>query len=103
MEHVVQIGVNVDDEAIKKAVISNVTKIVEKAIFPNGVSQYSYYSSSLSKEFQTLVSNCVDHFLAEVKEDIVTVAAGQIAARLCKSSKFREAVISAVDTIEDEE
>lgn len=97
MEHILQFGINIDDEAIKRAVLEHASKSIERAIFPNGVSNYSRYNLSLSNEFKAVVTDCVDEFLEGIKGDIIQATAEQIADKLCRSTKFKDSVIKATE------
>lgn len=92
MEHVVQFGINIDDEAIKKAVVANVEKEVIAGIRKQiekepGFGEYNYrYGSRFAQEI-------VETVLEEHLEEIVDYVSAKIADRLCKRKSFTDAVL----------
>ena len=94
MEHIIQFGINIDDEAIKNAVVANAEKKiiedltleVKKAIY-----RTSYYNSNiLTNDTTQYMDKKIDDILASCKEDIVERAANKLADRLSKTKKARE-------------
>lgn len=93
MEHVVQIGVNVDDDAIQQAVINQASKQVadkiEKTIFKQNI--YGQ-NAGFSKKAEELLKEAVDRH----KDEIISRAAVLIAETLKRSKKYK-AILAAMD------
>ena len=93
MEHVVQIGVNVDDDAIQQAVINQASKQIadkiEKTIF-----RQNYYgqNAGFSEDAEELLKEAVDRH----KDEIISRAAVLIAETLKRSKKYK-AILAALD------
>lgn len=94
MEHVVQIGIHIDDEAIKRAVASDARKqIIEK----------------LSKDVRSELGitgrpRCVSEFTEEIaericdecREEIVDKVARELAEKAPRTKWYREAMLEAL-------
>lgn len=95
MEHVVQFGINIDDEAIKKAVSANVEKEViagirKKVEKDMGFGDYNFrYGSRFAQE---VVETVLDEHLEEIVDSVST----RVAERLCKRKSFADAVLGSV-------
>ena len=93
MEHVVQFGINVDDDAIQQAVINQASKQVaekiEKTIF-----RQNYYgqNAGLSERAEDLLIQAVDRH----KDEIISRAAVLIVESLKRSKKYK-AILAAMD------
>lgn len=85
MEHVVQIGVCVDDERIEKAVVESATKAITKEMREH---IFSYYGSSLTGTAEDIVENCIK----EWKPEIIEKAAELVADSIKRSKAYREKV-----------
>ena len=99
MEHIVQFGINIDDESIKRAVLESGVKTIEAQIKQDIINKlftpYRYgnanpASDPLSKWAQNLVADT----LAENRDAIINQAAAILAEKMAKSTKVREAVIA---------
>ena len=97
MEHVVQFGVNIDDEKIQQAVIGAATKQVEEKL-SHELFNYYYRSSQiqgLSEYTQELVKKKLDDW----KDEIIAGAIKVVAESIKNTKKYKEAVKSLEDII----
>lgn len=85
MEHIVQIGVSVDDDRIEKAVVESATKAITKEMREH---IFSYYGSSLTGTAEDIVENCIK----EWKPEIIEKAAELVAESMKRSKAYREKV-----------
>lgn len=85
MEHIVQIGVSVDDDRIEKAVVESATKAITKEMRER---IFSYYGSSLTGTAEEIVENCIK----EWKPEIIEKAAELVAESMKRSKAYREKV-----------
>lgn len=85
MEHIVQIGVSVDDDRIEKAVVESATKAITKEMREH---IFSYYGSSLTGTAEEIVENCIK----EWKPEIIEKAAELVAESMKRSKAYREKV-----------
>lgn len=99
MEHVVQIGIGIDDEAIKETIVKNIEKTIcsdvkddiRKTLFSN----YGYYTNGPSQFLKTQI----DEFLEKNRDDILEMAADKLADKLSRTKKAREMVSEVVDKL----
>lgn len=95
MEHIVQFGINIDDDAVKRAICANVEKVVIADIRKQieeqlGFRDYSYRYGS------RFVDGIVDVVLEEHLGEISDAVAAKIADRLCKRKSFTDAVVGKI-------
>lgn len=81
MEHIVQFGVTIDDEAIKERIIENVSGKVWNQVYSD------YFSWSRKSE---IVSVAVDKFIKEHKDEVIEDAVKRVAESIAKSAACRE-------------
>lgn len=100
MEHIVQFAINIDDEAIKKAVLENGIKTIEAQIkrdIVNKVFEARYYGDNANPQVDRLknwAQDIVRDMFAENKDAIINQAAVVLAEKMGKSTKVREAIIA---------
>lgn len=85
MEHIIQIGVAVDDDRIEKAVIESATKAITKEMCEH---IFSYYGSSLTDTAEEIVRGCIN----EWKPEIIEKAAELVAESIKRSKAYKEKV-----------
>ena len=89
MEHVIQLGINIDDEAIKKAVVADASRKISEElrqqIFSVG---YGGSVRGLSDYSEILVKDVME----ANKEEIIKRTAELLADSLRRSKKFRDAM-----------
>lgn len=102
MEHILQFGISIDDEAIKKRVeesaldkiTDEIVKDVRNAMFHG----YNGYNKGLTQFAREIIFDAV----AECKDEIIKEATATLTESLRKSKKCREALAKAVEDIENE-
>ena len=99
MEHIVQFGINIDDEAIKRAVMESGVKTIEaqikQAIINKVFTAYRYGNANpASDPLSTWAQNLVADTLAENRDAIISQAAAILADKMGRSVKVREAIIA---------
>lgn len=101
MEHILQFGVSIDDEAIVKSIIKNadkqiiedLNKEVKKSFFET---ERDWYGKENIKDVQDWVKVRLDAFLAEHKDDIIKIASDKLADKLSRSKYVKEAIADKV-------
>lgn len=101
MEHIVQFGINIDDEAIKKVLIKNAEEAliheikndVKKAVF-----HHNYYGQDTG-ELSRYVQVKINELIESHKDEIIERAATKLAERLSKTKKCREAVDKVLEEV----
>lgn len=94
MEHVVQFGVSIDDEAIQRQILNSAEKSIIgylKQEIGKGILQKTYgYGRDL--ELTSLGEKLVGEWLDEHKDEVIEAAANKIAEKVSRTKKFKEAV-----------
>ena len=95
MEHIVQFGVTIDDDAIRKNVEANAMKTI--------VNQFvNEMKSNLPKRFGSVdwdrvAYNCVVEFVEENKAEIMDIAANKLVERVHRTKAWREKFVEAME------
>lgn len=89
MEHIIQIAVSVDDDRI--AALAE--QAAAKEIVKNFINETGRYTRSWT---QKLSGQVVEAIVSEMAADGYDEIAGEVAARLTRSQKFREKVAAAL-------
>lgn len=112
MEHVVQFGINIDDESIARAIegsakdqiIDRLSLAVEKAMGITRVSDSCRYG--IRETFSYKAENAVDLVIARIAEDcrdkIIELAASKLAERAARQKWYRDAMTEKVKNCVDE-
>lgn len=97
MEHILQFGINIDDNAIVEAVtrkaereIVNGLKNRVEANIENALYAKSYYRNE--KNLQSWVVSEFVNFLDKNKDEIIERASEKLADKLCRTKAVKEAV-----------
>lgn len=94
--HNIQIGVNVDEESIRNAVIEGAAKDIQLGMFGRAIT-HGWSAPSFTREFEREVLEplLTDIFSSdEFKERVAEKTAVIMADKLAKSKKFKDAVDS---------
>lgn len=87
MEHIIQIGVSIDDDRIEKAVIESAQMELKKEL-RNAMFDERGWNTELTRPVQEIVKSS----LAEWKEEIINLAAAQVVETIKHSKAYREKV-----------
>lgn len=95
MEHILQFGISIDDDAIKKSIEQNATKDItnelKSAIKPAIMNRWG----TLTEAGETIFKE----FLAEHKDEIIEKAVIDVAQSMRNSKKYREALAKIVEEL----
>lgn len=99
MEHIVQFGINIDDETIKRTVMESSVKSIEaqikQAVINEVFEAYRYGDANPTRDpLAAWAKNLVADTLAENRDAIISQAAAILADKMGRSVKVREAVIA---------
>lgn len=104
MEHIIQIAIGVDDESIKRNVAEHAEKVIiehiEKDIRDLIFEKNGYDRITGPKYF---VKKLVEDIIEDNKPEIIKAAAENLADRLMKSKKVREAVDEVLSSVKGDE
>lgn len=95
MEHIVQFGISIDDERIKKTVeeqaLQRVTDQLMEHIGQNLPKTYNYSSRGNEIDWREYARQCGVDFLEAHRDEIIEGTCKQLAASIRNSKKFKEA------------
>ena len=103
MEHIVQFGISIDDDKIKKTVEDNVMKQVSGAIKNDcmkalvgrkDVSNYDY-----TQKIKDMVNNNIQKFFDDNKNEIIEAASDKLVEKLAKTKAVKEAVSKRIEEL----
>lgn len=96
MEHIIQFGVNIDDDAIAKKVADLAAKEVKEKIAEK--TRRGYYSSDnfIDEEFRKEIKNVID----ANKDEIIDKAVTALMANMVKTKAVRTAIDDMITNIE---
>ena len=103
MEHIIQFGVNIDDDAIRRTIENNIQRKVEENILEDvkrkitGTSTYSTWA--YDERLRDLISNATVKFLEENKEEIIENTSNKLVDRLVKTKAVKEMVNSTINSL----
>lgn len=94
MEHIVQFGISIDDERIKKTVeeqaLQCVTDQLMEHISQNLPKTYSYSRRGSEIDWREYVKQCGADFLETNRNEIIEGTCKYLAASIRRSKKFKE-------------
>jgi hypothetical protein len=100
MEHIIQFGVTIDDDAIKKNIEKNaVDKLVEdiKKEVRNEIFVGPGWNRGLSYKVQEIIKEA----LAEYKDEIIKDATAELVDTMKRSKKYKEALAKIVEVADE--
>ena len=103
MEHIVQFGISIDDDAIKKSVERNVMSQVASTIKQDVMKIISGKKECSNYEYATklkeIVTETTVDFLEQNREEIIKEASKKLVERLEKTKAVRDAVNCAINGV----
>lgn len=103
MEHIIQFGVNIDDDAIVRNIESSIQKKVEGAILQDVkqkiVGQENYSNWSYSRRIEDLISNAASSFFTENKDRIIELASDKLTDKLVKTKAVKEMLSNTINSL----
>ena len=89
MEHIVQFGVTIDDDAIRKNVEANAMNAIINAFVGEMKSRLPKTFGG-SVDWNRVAYNCVEDFIEENKEEIMDLAAKKLVEKVSRTKAWRE-------------
>ena len=98
MEHIVQFGINIDDEAIKRTIEKQALSVAtgqivseyKKAISPSG---------NYSNKIKDIVNENVQNLLEENKEQIIEMVVERLTDRLVRTKAVKDAISKSLEAL----
>lgn len=103
IEHIVQFGITIDDEQIKKTIEKNAMQQVV-ATFRNDVikemiGKHNYDKSDYSTKMWNAINKQIETFLDENREEIIKIASEKLAEKLAKTKKVKDMVANTISNL----
>lgn len=94
MQHIVQLGINIDDDAIRRAVeadakkeiINGIKNDIIKVVFEN------YWGTPNKNRLSDYAGEIIKETINEYRDEIIAATATLLASRIAKSKTYQEAV-----------
>jgi hypothetical protein len=97
MEHILQFGVTIDDDAIQKRVMQNASKAITADIRE----QLFYFHYGNPSSMKSEVAEMVKSVLEESKDEIIRLAAHEVAETMKRSKKYKEIMKAIEETVNE--
>lgn len=100
MEHIIQFGITIDDDAIKKNIEKNaVDKLVTD--IKKEVRDEIFVGSGWNKGLSYKVQEIIKDALAEYKDEIIKEATAELVDTMKRSKKYKEALAKIVEVADE--
>ena len=103
MEHILQFGVNIDDEAIVRNIENSIQKKVENAILQDVkqkiVGNENYSNWSYSKRIEGLIADAASNFFTENKDRIIELTSDKLVDKLAKTKAVKEMLNNTINSL----
>lgn len=100
MEHIIQFGITIDDDAIKKNIEKNaVDKLVTD--IKKEVRDEIFVGSGWNRGLSYKVQEIIKEAMAEYKDEIIKEATAEIVETLKRSKKYKEALAKIVEVVDE--
>jgi hypothetical protein len=93
MEHIIQFGIGIDDDAIRKRIEEGAEKQIIKNIedgVRSSLFQKDYFGKEYNKVPTVYLDRKIDAFLGKHRDEILDMAAAKLADRLAKNKRGKE-------------
>lgn len=100
MEHIIQFGVAIDDDAIKKNIEKQATdKLVEE--LKNEVMKELFTGSSWNRELSYKAKDILKGVMEECKDVIIKDATTELVETMKRSKRYKEALAKIVEVVDE--
>ena len=99
MEHIIQFGVTIDDDAIKKHIEEKATKQVTDSITQSVKDRiFKHYGSGFTYDAQEMFGELLEKY----KDEIIEKATAQVVDSIKRSKKYKEALAKVAEEMINE-
>lgn len=95
MEHIVQFGISIDDEVIKKTIMNQAVNEMKKIIredISREMSGSEYGSWQYNNKIREFAKEVTQNFLEDNKDEIIEKTTDKLAEKLVKTKAVKQAV-----------
>lgn len=100
MEHILQFGINIDDDMIKRTVVTTASQQIVNSIRQDIMKQLTGNKKPTEWEYtnrlKNLVEECSETFIKEYKDEIIEKTSDKLSERLIKTKAIKDMVNKAV-------
>lgn len=91
MEHILNIGVVIDDDAVQRSVVKDLVNLFESRTYEAIRSKRGYYCpSSRDETLRSFAEDAIMKFFDEHKAELIEAAASIVAQRLSRTKAIKE-------------
>lgn len=103
IEHIVQFGISIDDEQIKKTIEKNAMQQVvatfRNDIIKEMIGKNNYTKSDYSTKMWNAINEQIKMFLDANKEEIINIASDKLVERLARTKKVKDMVANTINNL----
>ena len=98
-EHVFQIGISIDDQAIREATLAQAAKTLSEEILNTCFKNQYGYRKGLSDDALKLVEKNIDRVVEEQKDKIINAVVESLIEKISRSKAFKDATKEVIDKV----
>lgn len=90
MEHIIQFGITIDDDAIRKNIESNALAAVVETFVDEMKKNLpkKYYGNDV--DWRAVAYNCISEFVEQNRDEIMDIAADRLVEKVARTKAWRE-------------
>ena len=90
MEHIIQFGITIDDDAIRKNIEANALAAVVETFVSEMKRNLpkAYYGSNV--DWRAVANNCIQDFVEKNRDEIMDIAADRLVEKVMRTKAWRE-------------
>lgn len=99
MEHIIQFGINIDDEAIRKTIEKQALNMATGQIVGEYKKVINPSGGNYSNKIKDIVNENVQNLLEENKEQIIEMVAERLTDRLVRTKAVKDAISKSLEAL----
>ena len=100
MEHIIQFGITIDDDAIKRNIEESATKTVVTEL-KNAVIAQIFDTNTWSRSLSATAQKIIKDAFLEHQDEIIKEATAQLVDSMRRSKKYKEALANALEEVNE--
>lgn len=98
-EHIFQIGISIDDQAIREATLTQAAKTLSEEILNTCFKNQYGYRRGLSDEALEIVEKNINRVVEKQKDQIINAVVESLVEKISKSKAFKNAIKEVIDKV----
>jgi len=98
-EHVFQIGISIDDQAIREATLAQAAKTLSEEILNTCFKNQYGYRRGLSDETLEIVEKNINRVVEKQKDQIINAVVEGLVEKISRSKAFKDATKEVIDKV----